>query len=66
MSKRFNKNNLTRILHDIRESYSRTFHEPIPKGADMENVLIDAARQAKEGKRVSWELVDGIKKLKIT
>jgi dihydropteroate synthase len=66
MSKRFNKNNLTRILHDIRESYSRTFHESIPKGANMENILIDAARQVKEGKRVSWELVDGIKKLKIT
>lgn len=63
MSKRFNKNNLTRILHDIRESYSKTFHEPIPKGADMENVLIDAARMVKEGKRVSWQWEDGKKKL---
>ena len=66
MSNRFNKNNLTRILHDLKENYSKTFYEPIPKGPEMEQVLIDAAKQAKQGRKVTWELVDGVKKLKIT
>ena len=66
MSKRFNKNNLTRILHDIKESYSKTFHEPIPKGIEMETVLIDAARKAKQGSKISWEWDGDKKKLKIS
>lgn len=66
MSKRYNKNNLTRILHDIKESYSKTFHESIPKSPEMEQVLIDAAKKAKSGRKVSWEIVNGVKKLKIT
>ena len=65
MSKRFNKNNLTRILHDIKEDYYKTFHEQIPKDAAMEKIIIDAAKLAKEGNVVSWERKNGVKCLNV-
>jgi hypothetical protein len=56
MSKRFNKNNLTRIIHDIKEDYSKAFHQKVPQSPEMETIIVNAAKLVKEGKKVRWEL----------
>lgn len=67
MSKNLNKQNITVILHDIKEEYARKFHEKIPVTPEMEQIIIIAAKQVKRGGVVEWYLDEktNAKKLKI-
>jgi len=49
------RENITTIIHDLKESYSRAFHEPFPSNdRAMENVLISTARKVKRGYDAFW------------
>lgn len=64
MSKLENKSNITTILHSLKTEYARVFKEKVP--AEMEDVLIQAAREVKKRKRAEWYMDDkGNKKLRI-
>lgn len=64
MSKQDNKRNITTIIHDIKEDYSKKFREKVPQTKEMEEVIIAAARQAKKGFTVEWTWeANGEKKL---
>ena len=65
LSKRPNKINLVKILHNLKEDYSKIFHESIPKSPEMESVLIDAAKAIKNGNMAIWEVKNGVKSLTI-
>ena len=47
-----NRWNITTIIHDLKESYSKAFHEKMP--ISMEEILIKAAREVKKGFEVEW------------
>lgn len=66
MSKKDNRRNITTIIHDIKEDYSKKFREKIPQTKEMEEVVIAAARQAKKGFTVEWTWnSNGDKKLNV-
>ena len=61
------KKNITTIIHDIKESYARQFHEKIPQTPEMERIIIEAARKVKQGAELQWYFDEStqLKKLKI-
>ena len=67
MSKLENRENITTIIHALKVSYAKTFHEKFPVGdAKMEEILNSAAKEAKKRKEVKWVLTEsGEKKLEI-
>jgi hypothetical protein len=55
--KKDNRENITTIIHDIKTSYSKVFHEKFPMDdKKMEEILISVARKAKRGYHVQWYL----------
>lgn len=61
------KQNITTIIHDLKTSYSKTFREKFDQNnLALEQVLIQAAKEVKQGKQVTWILdSDGNRSLKI-
>lgn len=49
------RENITTIIHDLKESYSQSFNEPFPMNdKNMETVLISSARKVKRGYEAVW------------
>lgn len=53
--KKDGRQNITTIIHDIKESYSKTFKEKFPMNdPKMEEILNQSAKKAKKGADVIW------------
>jgi hypothetical protein len=53
--KKDGRENITTIIHDIKTSYSRVFHEKFPiNDPKMEEILNQVAKKVKKGAEINW------------
>ncbi len=66
--KRDGRENITTIMHDLKNSYAKVFKEPFPVNDKiMEDALISAAREVKAGLDFEWyKDENGGKQIKLT
>lgn len=56
MAKKGNRQNITTIIHDLKESYARKFREKIPQNSAMDALLTLAAHNVKKGQEAEWSV----------
>lgn len=58
------KRNLSEIIHDLKLSYSRTFHKKYEYSPQLEEIINASAYRIKEGEIGRWIDIKGVKIIK--